>query len=59
MLNFAYGPVLLDDTVRRQLIHNCEHNWWKSLLFINNLDDPRSMVSANLYLAATNFVLLT
>ena len=45
MLNFAHGPVLLDDTVRRQLIHNCEQNWWKSLLFVNNLDDPRSMVS--------------
>ena len=45
MLNFIYGPVLLDDKVRQQLIYNCEHNWWKSILFINNLDDPKSMVS--------------
>lgn len=45
MLNYVYGPVLLDDQVRRQLVYNCEQNWWKSLLFINNMDDPRSMVS--------------
>ena len=40
------GPLLLDSTVQRLLIQNCESNWWRNLTFLLNWQPLSEMVFA-------------